>query len=331
MLHRSPGGYGTAWYVAAALSAWESAHWIRTSSVFGAHHSNLLMVPGYNRTCPRRRPFATGPAEGRRCLDILINNAVIRRVSWLAGEPDTATTRYLEINLRGVIHGTRGAVRRMRPRRRRAHRQHIRHRRHHRQVRRRHLQRHQVRADRPVGDGPRRAARHQRAHLLRGDPLVRTDMTVGFDEARLTKAIPAETVAASIIDTLRCPRSDVLIPHRLAAMHYTVKRLLPVPSASLRRASCAPTGSCSPRSAPRTRRLLTADLPAALTRPHTVGATRRRRWLRSPVRGSGHHRDCWCEAPGDRPPSSRDVDPDRQRQLSRLWYEVGSPVREHLE
>ena len=49
-------------------------------------------------------------------LDILINNAAVLPVSPLADEPDTATTRQLEVNLHGVIHGTREAVRRMRPR-----------------------------------------------------------------------------------------------------------------------------------------------------------------------------------------------------------------------
>ena len=46
---------------------------------------------------------------------------------------------------------------------------------------------------------------------------------------------------------------------------------------------------------------------------------------------SGHHGDCRCEAPQDRLPSGRDIDPDGQRQLPGLPHEVGSPGGERLE
>ena len=46
---------------------------------------------------------------------------------------------------------------------------------------------------------------------------------------------------------------------------------------------------------------------------------------------SGHHGDCCCEAPRDRLPSGRDIDPDGQRQLPGLPHEVGSPGGERLE
>ncbi len=148
-------------------------------------------------------------------------------MSPLADEPDTATTRQLEINLHGVIHGTREAVRRMRPR----------------------GAGHIVNVSSAAGIvGMPGAATYSATKYgviglseavraeLRGTgvdiscaviPLVRTDMTAGFEAPRLMKPIPAETVAAAIIHTLRRPRFDVFVPHRLAAMHYTVKRLLP--------------------------------------------------------------------------------------------------------
>jgi NAD(P)-dependent dehydrogenase (short-subunit alcohol dehydrogenase family) len=50
-------------------------------------------------------------------IDVLINNAGIMPLSPLDEEDDTSTRRQLEINLHAVIHGTREAITRMRPRR----------------------------------------------------------------------------------------------------------------------------------------------------------------------------------------------------------------------
>jgi NAD(P)-dependent dehydrogenase (short-subunit alcohol dehydrogenase family) len=49
-------------------------------------------------------------------LDILVNNAGIMPLQPLEEESDASVTRQLEINLHAVIHGTREAMRRMRPR-----------------------------------------------------------------------------------------------------------------------------------------------------------------------------------------------------------------------
>ena len=49
-------------------------------------------------------------------VDILVNNAGIMTVGPFEEEPDATAIRLLEINLHGVIHGTKEAVRRMRPR-----------------------------------------------------------------------------------------------------------------------------------------------------------------------------------------------------------------------
>src|SRR5919206_7835 len=49
-------------------------------------------------------------------LEILVNNAGIMPVGPLEEEDDASVTRQLEINLHAVIHGTREAMRRMRPR-----------------------------------------------------------------------------------------------------------------------------------------------------------------------------------------------------------------------
>ncbi|HEX6389737.1 MAG TPA: SDR family oxidoreductase [Solirubrobacteraceae bacterium] len=49
-------------------------------------------------------------------LDVLINNAGIMPTGPIEDEDDAMTQRHLAINLHAVIHGTREAVRRMRPR-----------------------------------------------------------------------------------------------------------------------------------------------------------------------------------------------------------------------
>ena len=49
-------------------------------------------------------------------LDVLVNNAGIMPLGPIEAEDDATTLRQLELNLHAVIHGTREAVRRMRPR-----------------------------------------------------------------------------------------------------------------------------------------------------------------------------------------------------------------------
>src|SRR5436309_12412932 len=50
-------------------------------------------------------------------LDVLVNNAGIMSPGRIEDEDEAMTARALAINLRAVIHGTREAVRRMKPRR----------------------------------------------------------------------------------------------------------------------------------------------------------------------------------------------------------------------
>ena len=49
-------------------------------------------------------------------IDVLVNNAGIMTVGPFEAEDDATAVRLLEINLHGVIHGTKEAVRRMKPR-----------------------------------------------------------------------------------------------------------------------------------------------------------------------------------------------------------------------
>jgi|1186.fasta_scaffold03680_2 NAD(P)-dependent dehydrogenase (short-subunit alcohol dehydrogenase family) len=49
-------------------------------------------------------------------IDVMVNNAGIMPITRLEDEDERSITRQLEINLHAVIHGTREAVRRMRPR-----------------------------------------------------------------------------------------------------------------------------------------------------------------------------------------------------------------------
>src|SRR3954465_10944982 len=49
-------------------------------------------------------------------LDVLINNAGIMPLSAVEEESEASVIRQIELNLHGVIHGTKEAIRRMRPR-----------------------------------------------------------------------------------------------------------------------------------------------------------------------------------------------------------------------
>ena len=49
-------------------------------------------------------------------IDVLVNNAGIMPLIRIEDEPDTLTARILAVNLHAVIHGSREAVRRMKPR-----------------------------------------------------------------------------------------------------------------------------------------------------------------------------------------------------------------------
>jgi NAD(P)-dependent dehydrogenase (short-subunit alcohol dehydrogenase family) len=159
-------------------------------------------------------------------VDVLINNAGIMPIGLLEEESDTATRHQLEINLHAVIHGTREAVRRRRPRR----------------------NGHIVNIASAAGKAgfpgiaTYCATKHGVVGLseavrmeLRGSgvelsvvlpSIVRTELTAGVEDARFVKSITPEDVAGAIVAALRRPRFEVFVPRSLGAINRFT-RLLP--------------------------------------------------------------------------------------------------------
>jgi NAD(P)-dependent dehydrogenase (short-subunit alcohol dehydrogenase family) len=158
-------------------------------------------------------------------IDILVNNAGIMPLSPLDSEDDAVTFRQLGINLHAVIHGTREAMRRMKPRR----------------------TGHIVNVASTAGRGgfPNGAtycatkfgvyglSEAVRAELRDHEVevsvvmpgIVRTELSVGL-QSRGIKAISAEDVADAIVETLKHPRFEVYVPK---AIKPIVTLLMPMP------------------------------------------------------------------------------------------------------
>jgi short-subunit dehydrogenase len=163
-------------------------------------------------------------------VDVLINNAGIMALGPFEDEDDRTTAHQLAINLHAVIHGTREAVRRMRPRRT----GHI-----------VNIASAAGKAGFPGGAtycatkhgvvGLSEAVRNE----LRGSgveisvvmpAVVRTELAAGLSESRFIKPVEASDVADAIVRTLRRPRFDVFVPRSLDAT-FRFTRLLPRPAA----------------------------------------------------------------------------------------------------
>lgn len=148
-------------------------------------------------------------------LGVLVNNAGIMNAGPIDSEDEALTARAVAINLEAVIHGTREAVRRMKPRR----------------------TGHIVNVSSAVS---KVAGSHCATYVatkfgvagfseavaieLRGTgvemsvvrpSLVHTDLTSGFGGLRGMPFIEPDDVAARIVDTLQRPRFDVPVPKRL--------------------------------------------------------------------------------------------------------------------
>lgn len=148
-------------------------------------------------------------------IDVLINNAGVMLLAPLEEEDDAATTRQLEINLHAVIHGTREAIKRMRPR----------------------AEGHIVNVASMAGKAgfPGAATYCATKHAvvglseavrleLRGSgvdvscvmpAVVRTHLADGLRETRMFKSLRPEDVAQAIVAVLREPRFDVFVPKSL--------------------------------------------------------------------------------------------------------------------
>jgi len=160
-------------------------------------------------------------------IDVLINNAGIMPVVAIEEESDGSIARQLAINLHAVIHGTREAVRRMKPRGR----GHI--------VNVASL----AGVVSAAGIATYSATKHgvvgysEAARLeLRGTGvevscvmpgIVRTELTAGMADARGLRSIGPEEVAAAIVDAIRQPRFEVYVPKQLrgaARMQHLMPR-----------------------------------------------------------------------------------------------------------
>lgn len=151
-------------------------------------------------------------------IDVLINNAGIMPLAGLEEESDATTRRQLEINLHAVIHGTREAMKRMRPRRS----GHI-----------VNIASFAGKAGFP-GAATYCATKHavvglsEAVHLeLHGSgvhvscvmpAIVRTELASGLGEAKLFKSASPEDVADAIVAALRKPKFDVFVPRSLGPM-----------------------------------------------------------------------------------------------------------------
>ena len=145
-------------------------------------------------------------------LDVLVNNAGIMPVGPLEYEDDATAVRLLEINLHAVIHGTKQAIRRMRPR----------------------GTGHIVNVASSAGKtgfpnlATYCATKHGVVGLseavraeLRGTGveisvvmpgIVKTELSSGMTEARGVKNLTPEQVAAEVVGALEIPRFDVFVP-----------------------------------------------------------------------------------------------------------------------
>jgi NAD(P)-dependent dehydrogenase (short-subunit alcohol dehydrogenase family) len=145
-------------------------------------------------------------------IDVLVNNAGIMPLARIEDEDDAITLRVLEINLHAVIHGTREAIRRMKPR----------------------GTGHIVNVASSAGKGgfpggaTYSAAKHGVVGFseaargeLRGTgievscvlpAIVRTELTAGVGETRGVPPVEASEVARAILATLRRPRFEVYVP-----------------------------------------------------------------------------------------------------------------------
>ncbi|MQA26880.1 MAG: SDR family NAD(P)-dependent oxidoreductase [Micromonosporaceae bacterium] len=159
-------------------------------------------------------------------IDVLVNNAGIMPVGLLEDESPETTARQLAINLHAVIHGTREAVRRMRPR----------------------DAGHIVNIASTAGKaglpgvatycatkhgvvGLSEAVRYE----LRGTgvdvscvmpAIVRTELTSGVGDARFVKTVTPELVADAVVRAVRAGKFDVFVPRVVDGLNRVV-RLLP--------------------------------------------------------------------------------------------------------
>jgi NAD(P)-dependent dehydrogenase (short-subunit alcohol dehydrogenase family) len=159
-------------------------------------------------------------------LDVLVNNAGIMPLAMLDDEADDTTYRQLEVNLAAVIHGTREAMRRMKPRGRG------------------HIVNVASVAGKVGAPGAATycATKHAVVGLceavraeLRGTgvgvscvmpTITRTELAAGLTQTRLSSQVTPAQVAGAIVDAVAAGRFEVWVPRRLGPLNRVV-RVLP--------------------------------------------------------------------------------------------------------
>jgi NAD(P)-dependent dehydrogenase (short-subunit alcohol dehydrogenase family) len=152
-------------------------------------------------------------------VDVLVNNAGIMPLGDFAEEDDATTTRIIDINVHGVLTGTKLAVRRMRPRRS-GHIVNV---------------ASMVGKISPAGGATYVASKHAVVGLTEAVQLenadygiefsivmpvvVRTELGSGLKETRGVKSVGPEEVASAIVDAIKVPRRDVFVPREVGAIH----------------------------------------------------------------------------------------------------------------
>ncbi|MDP1849638.1 MAG: SDR family oxidoreductase [Solirubrobacteraceae bacterium] len=151
-------------------------------------------------------------------LDVLVNNAGIMPLGPLDAEPDATAQRLVDINIHGVLHGMKEALPRMRARGRG------------------HIVNVASTAGKVgfAGGATYSGTKHfvvgvsesARAELRRSPieiscvmpGVVNTELSAGTSPARFVAHIEPPLVADAIVAALRCPRFEVFVPRRIAAL-----------------------------------------------------------------------------------------------------------------
>jgi NAD(P)-dependent dehydrogenase (short-subunit alcohol dehydrogenase family) len=159
-------------------------------------------------------------------IDVLVNNAGIMSLAMLDQESDQASARQIAINLTAVIHGTREAMVRMKPRGSG------------------HIVNIASLAGKlgAAGGATYCASKHgvvglsEASHAeLRGTgveiscvlpTIVTTELAAGLQRTGLSSQLTPDGVAAAIVDVLRYPRSEVFVPRRMGPLDRVI-RVLP--------------------------------------------------------------------------------------------------------
>jgi NAD(P)-dependent dehydrogenase (short-subunit alcohol dehydrogenase family) len=159
-------------------------------------------------------------------LDVIVNNAGIMQIGRLDGEDDATTRRMIDINLHGVITGTKLALERMAPRR----------------------SGHIINVASSAGKFPFAngatycatkfavvgftesvAREYQDVDIefsLVMPGIVNTELAGGLHQTRGVKVVEPEDVAAEILDALRTPRMEIFVPRNIKGF-YKLAMVLP--------------------------------------------------------------------------------------------------------